>query len=55
MLERLLERIVLSEYRDKFILKGGMLISSLVGISNRTTMDMDVTIQNFPLLEEKLF
>jgi len=55
MLERLLERIILSEYRDKFILKGGMLISSLVGISNRTTMDMDVTIQNFPLLEEKLF
>jgi predicted nucleotidyltransferase component of viral defense system len=55
MLERLLERIILSEYHDNFILKGGMLISSLVGISNRTTMDMDITIQNSPLIEEKLF
>ena len=44
MLERLLERISVSEYKWKFILKGGMLISAIVGLDSRTTMDMDVTI-----------
>jgi len=43
MLERLLERIFVSEYKGKFILKGGMLISAIVGLDSRTTMDMDVT------------
>lgn len=43
MLERLLERIAYSKYKDKFILKGGMLIASIVGIESRTTMDMDTT------------
>ena len=43
MLERLLERISISEYKDNFILKGGMLISSIIGIDNRSTMDMDTT------------
>jgi len=52
MLERLLERISLSEYRDKVILKGGMLVASMVGISSRTTMDMDTTLRNHPLSEE---
>ncbi len=51
MLERLLERITRSKYNDNFILKGGMLIASLVGINSRTTMDMDATIHNFPLNE----
>ena len=45
MLERLLERISVSEYKWKFILKGGMLISAIVGLDSRTTMDMDVTIK----------
>ncbi len=45
MLERLLERIAISEYKQNFILKGGMLIASMVGISARTTMDMDATIK----------
>lgn len=54
MLERLLERISVSRYRDNFILKGGMLIASLIGISNRTTMDMDATIKHLPLSEESL-
>ena len=40
MFERFLERLSKSEYKDKFILKGGMLIASLVGIDNRATMDM---------------
>lgn len=52
MLERLLERISISKYRDKFILKGGLLIASLVGISSRTTMDMDVTLKKHPLSGE---
>ena len=49
MLERLLERISKSEYKDNFILKGGMLISSIIGIESRTTMDMDTTIKGVKL------
>lgn len=52
MLERLLEKISLSMYKDLFILKGGMLIASLVGIDSRTTMDMDATLRDYPLSEE---
>lgn len=44
MLERLLERISVSALKDRFVLKGGMLIASLVGIDSRTTMDMDATM-----------
>lgn len=54
MLERLLERIALSKYKDTVILKGGMLIASLVGIHNRTTMDMDATFRGYPLSEESI-
>lgn len=54
MLERLLERIALSKYRNQFILKGGMLIAAIVGIDARSTMDMDATIQGFELSEEEL-
>jgi len=54
MLERLLERISVSPYKDKFVLKGGMLIASMVGIDNRTTMDMDATVLGMPLSEESL-
>ena len=54
MLERLLERISLSKYKDKVVLKGGMLIASLVGISSRTTMDMDTTLRGYPLSEETI-
>lgn len=45
MLERLLERISVSKYRDEFILKGGMLVAAMVGIDTRSTMDMDATIK----------
>ena len=41
MLERYLERVSLSEYRDKYIIKGGFLIASLVGLESRATMDLD--------------
>jgi predicted nucleotidyltransferase component of viral defense system len=54
MLERLLERISISRYKDRIILKGGMLIASLVGIHSRATMDMDATMQGFPLSEETI-
>jgi predicted nucleotidyltransferase component of viral defense system len=52
MLERLLERISVSSYQNKFILKGGMLIAAMVGLDSRTTMDMDATLQGMPLTEE---
>ena len=54
MLERLLERISVSKHKDKFVLKGGMLIASLVGIDSRTTMDMDATALGFRLSDESL-
>lgn len=54
MLERFLERISVSEYKDNFILKGGMLISAMLGIDSRTTMDMDTTIKGFKLTEESI-
>lgn len=46
MMERFLERISLSRHKDKFILKGGMLISTIVGIDIRSTMDLDTTIKD---------
>ena len=49
MMERFLERIAASRYRHSFILKGGMLIASMVGIDTRTTMDMDATIKGTTL------
>ena len=54
MLERLLERIFISEYKWKFILKGGMLISAIVGLDSRTTMDMDVIIKGEDFSKENL-
>lgn len=54
MLERLLERISLSSYRNNFILKGGFLISAIVGLDTRTTMDMDTTIKGFTLTQDSI-
>ena len=54
MLERFLERISLSEYRHNFILKGGMLISAMIGIDMRTTMDLDTAFKNEHLSESEL-
>lgn len=53
-MERFLERVSLSEYKEHFILKGGMLVSSLLGISARATMDIDTTIQALPLNKEEI-
>ena len=49
MLERFLERISLSPYRENMILKGGFLIAAMVGIDRRSTMDMDTTIKGLPV------
>ena len=54
MLERLLERISISKHKERLILKGGMLIASLVGINCRTTMDMDATLKGYPISEEAI-
>ncbi len=45
MVERFLERISLSAYHTRFILKGGMLVAAMVGLDARSTMDMDATIK----------
>ena len=53
-MERFLERVSLSKYNDQFVLKGGMLVSSLIGINLRSTMDIDATVQALPLSKDKL-
>lgn len=52
LLERLLERISLSTWRDNIVIKGGVLISSLVGVGKRSTRDLDITVCGFPLTHE---
>ena len=52
VMERFLERMSLSEYKDKLILKGGLLVASMVGIDNRATMDIDATVRNYNLSAE---
>ena len=52
MLERLLERISVSEYQQNFILKGGFLIAAMAGLDTRATMDMDATIKGLPVNEQ---
>ncbi len=42
LFERILERMANSRFKDNFILKGGLLISSMIGITERTTMDIAV-------------
>lgn len=54
IMECFLARLSKSEYADKFIIKGGILIASLVGLSNRSTMDIDTTVKNFPLKEDEI-
>lgn len=54
MFERFLERLSKSDYKNNFILKGGMLIAAIVGVDNRSTMDMDATIKNYPISIDSL-
>lgn len=55
MFERILERLSISEYKNNFILKGGVLLSSIMGIDTRTTMDMDTCLKGINLTEEQLY
>ena len=54
MFERFLNRLSASEYKEKFVLKGGMLVAALVGLDNRATMDLDTTLKNLPLTPETI-
>lgn len=54
MFERFLERLSKSEYREKFVVKGGMLIAAIVGVDTRSTMDLDTTLRNLPLTKEQI-
>ena len=54
LFEGILEKLSKSKYRDNFILKAGLLISSLIGVDMRSTMDMDTTIKGIPLNEETI-
>ena len=52
--ERVLERLSKSQYKDNFILKGGLLISSMLGVAERTTMDMDTTVTGIDMDEKEI-
>ncbi|MCM1509007.1 MAG: nucleotidyl transferase AbiEii/AbiGii toxin family protein, partial [Ruminococcus flavefaciens] len=54
LFERILERLAASSFSDNFILKGGLLISSMIGISERTTMDMDTTVKGIQMEEDEI-
>ena len=49
MMERFLERLAKSEYRDHFIIKGGILVTAMIGVANRSTMDIDTSVKNLNL------
>ena len=53
-MERFLERVSKARYKEQFILKGGMLVSSMIGMSLRTTMDIDTSIEALPLSMDKM-
>ena len=54
MFERILERISVSKYRDNFILKGGLLLSAMLGIESRTTRDMDISVKGIDISKERM-
>lgn len=54
MFERILERISLSKYNQNFILKGGLLLSAMLGINSRNTRDMDISIKGIDVSKEKM-
>ena len=52
MMERFLERLAQSEYRDNFIIKGGILVTAMIGVAHRSTMDIDTSMKNLNLSAE---
>lgn len=49
LFEHLLLRLERSSYSNVFVLKGGLTISSIIGLARRTTMDMDTTVAGMPM------
>ena len=54
MFERILERISVSKYNENFILKGGLLLSAMLGINSRSTRDMDISIKGIDVSQERM-
>ena len=54
MFERILERISVSKYNENFILKGGLLLSAMLGINSRSTRDMDISIKGIDVSQDKM-
>ena len=52
--EHVLMRLEKSKYKDNIILKGGVLLSSIIGSDMRTTKDIDATLKSIPLNEESI-
>ena len=54
MMERFLERVASSEYKDNFVIKGGVLVTSMVGVSLRSTMDIDTSVTGYTLSKDEV-
>lgn len=54
LFERVIERLAASLYKNSFILKGGLLISSMIGMGEHTTMDMDTIVRGLPMEEDEI-
>lgn len=54
LFERVIDRLSHSKYKENFVIKGGFLIASMIGVKERTTMDMDTTVQGIPMDEETI-
>lgn len=54
MYDRFIERLSVSKYKDNFILKGGFYLSTLFGVENRTTMDIDAAFRNGDFTKETI-
>lgn len=52
LFERIIQRLSLSKYRDNFVLKGGLLIASMIGVEGRSTLDLDTTVRNITMTED---
>ncbi len=53
-LESILEKIADSDENENFIFKGGFLLANVIGIRQRSTVDIDFLIRRFSLTEENI-
>lgn len=54
LMSRFLYRLSRTDYKEKFVIKGGLLIASIVGIEHRATLDLDATLRNLPLTDDSI-